>query len=237
MRIDWPTALLSPNSFRFTSDPMNATRRCSRTSSSSRNRPPGQRNLGAHRPVGRRHGANQIRRLLRAEADRLLFHHLRAHRLDQRQLGELKRVLDGDAHAVSRALAARLHAGLAGPRDDDAAAEGVGEPRRQRVAEAVAVRQQHHDRDDAPRDAEHRQAGAEAVARPGRTSPRGTLRPAPALPRKRGRAACRRRQHGRLHRIDGGHGGRRHLHLVAERVDRRQLRRAPRRIKGRQPRR
>ena len=58
----------------------------------------------------------------------------------------------------------------------DAVAERALEPAQQRLVEAFAVGQQHHHRDDAPRDAEHRQAGAHAVAQPARRRPRGARR-------------------------------------------------------------
>ena len=46
----------------------------------------------------------------------------------------------------------------------DALAEGVPEPDHDGVLEAVAIGQQHDHRDDAPRDAEHRQPGTQPVA-------------------------------------------------------------------------
>jgi hypothetical protein len=123
----------------------------------------GLRLLGAHHAVGRGHAAHQVARLLVAVDDRGFLHELRADVLHQRQLANRQHVVRRDADALARPLAAGLQAGLAREGDDRAVRERAAEAGVERAAEAVAVRQQHDDRDDAPRDAEHRQRRAEAV--------------------------------------------------------------------------
>src|SRR5581483_1400941 len=56
-----------------------------------------------------------------------------------------------------------LQTGLAGPDDDRAVGKRAAKAGRQRLLEAVAVREQHDDGDNPPRDAEHRERRAEAV--------------------------------------------------------------------------
>ena len=113
-----------------------------------------------------------------------------------------------------------------------------GSPTIDRVVEAVAVGQQHHDRDDAPRDAEHRQAARKRLrptpCQASRTTSidRSVRTPRTRVAQASGRSVevASRRRHRRL-RIAGV----RHQasHLVAERLGRRQLRGAARRQRGR----
>ena len=138
-------------------------------------------------------------------------------------------VVGRDADALAGALAAGLQAGLAGERD---------RRRRRRTrrgsrassapAEAVAVGQQHHHRDDAPRDAEHRQRRAEAVAGQADEGLAHDLaqHAATSAARARGTRGVARTAQWRqwLQRSS---------HLEPQRLDRRQLRGAARRIRRR----
>ena len=68
--------------------------------------------------------------------------------------------------ALAGALAAGLHAGLSAPDHDDVVAEAE-EAVEDAFAEALAVAEQKDDGDEAPDDAEHGEAGAQAVAQEG----------------------------------------------------------------------
>ena len=85
---------------------------------------------------------------------------------------EGKRVADGFHVAIAEvdllagALAAGLHGGLAAPDHDDVVADAE-EALQDGVAEALAVAEEQHDGDQSPDDAEHGEAGAQAVAAEG----------------------------------------------------------------------
>ena len=85
--------------------------------------------------------------------------------LDERKLADGLGVGEAKADALARALAAGLLARLTAAKDVHAIAERAMEAAHQRLVEAVAVGEQHHDGDDAPRDAEHRQARAHTIAK------------------------------------------------------------------------
>ena len=122
-----------------------------------------QRTLAAHLAVARIDSAHHVVRLLVPEGDRKLLHELGARGRHERQFADGIDIGDRQPHALAGALAARLRAGLPHHRDRDAVAECAGEAGFQRRPETVTVGEQHDDRDDAPRDAEHRQGGAEPV--------------------------------------------------------------------------
>ncbi len=132
--------------------------------------------LRANRPVGWRNPAGAIACLLRVPGDGHLLHVLRTPRLDQRELAHRFRVRQPEAQALAGALAAGLHAGLLREHDRDAVAERAVEAANERLVEPFTVREQHHDGDDAPGDAEHREAGAHPVAYETDGRPRGRSR-------------------------------------------------------------
>ncbi len=93
-----------------------------------------------------------------------VLHVLGAPVLHQRDLADRLGVGQPEPQAFAGAFAAGLHAGLLREHDRDAVAERSVKAADQRLVEAFAVGQQHDHRDDAPGDAEHRQAGAHAIA-------------------------------------------------------------------------
>ena len=162
-----PRAGCCRTAFRATSVPMNATRRRRSTSSSFRNRPaPGVSARMTPYSGATPRTPTVVWRF--AVGHGKLLEDLGADVLDEAELGDERRVVLLEADAAPGPLAAGLHAGLPAAHDADAVGERVAEADDQRAVEAVAVGQQQHHRDDAPRDAEHRQAGAEPViaARP-----------------------------------------------------------------------
>src|SRR5690606_11743547 len=120
--------------------------------------------LTAHRRVRRRHAANAVIGHLRAPRDLCAGHVLGAPGLHERQLANGLGVGQPQADPSPRAFTPGLHARLAGEHDGHAVAERALESAQQRLIESLAVGQQHDDRHDAPRDAQHRQRGARAVA-------------------------------------------------------------------------
>src|SRR6185436_18818773 len=102
-------------------------------------------------------------RLLRVPRHGHFLHVLGTPRLDERNLGDRFGVRQPQAETLARTLTTGLHAGLLREHDRDAVAERATETANQRLIEALAVRQQHHDRDDAPGDAQHRKACANTI--------------------------------------------------------------------------
>src|SRR5262249_45886508 len=107
--------------------------------------------------------AEQVARLLVAVDDWRIEEELRAGILHQRQLADREHVLRRDADALAGPFTTNLQTGLSRKHDDGAVGECAAETRVQGAEETVAVRKEHDDRDDAPRDAEHRQGRAEAM--------------------------------------------------------------------------
>src|SRR5262249_45050749 len=89
--------------------------------------PAGLRRFAPHLAVARRDAANEMARLPVAVDDRRVEEELGAHVLDERQLADREHIVRRHAHALARALAAGLQAGLAGPDDDRAVRKGAAE--------------------------------------------------------------------------------------------------------------
>src|SRR5204863_4982419 len=105
----------------------------------------GLRLLAPHRAVARRAATNEKAGLPAPVEDRPILHEPGADVLDERQFSNRHHIVGGDAYALARALAAHLHAGLAGPHDDGAVGKRTAEAGIERAAEAVAVSEEHDD--------------------------------------------------------------------------------------------
>ena len=121
--------------------------------------------LRAHDPISRRHAAGAVAGLFGPPYHQDVAHEFGAPCLHERQLAHSARIIHPQPDRLPGALAARLHAGLAGKHDGDAVAVGALESAQQGLVEALSIRQQHHHRHDAPGDPQHRQARAHAIAR------------------------------------------------------------------------
>src|SRR5205814_1806718 len=112
----------------------------------------------------RRDAASQVRRLLVCPRNWRHLRELGTPLPDERDLSDGLRIRKPQSHTPAGTLTARLQARLSAPHDRHAAAERAREAAKESRVEAVAVGQQHHDGDDAPRDAEHRESRTHAVA-------------------------------------------------------------------------
>ena len=123
----------------------------------------GLRRLASHRAVRRRDAAHEVARLLVAVDDRELCMNsgLTFFTSGSSPIASTSSAVTRTRLPARSPPACRLV--WPGNANDRAVGERAAKARVERGAEAIAVRQQHDDRDDAPRDAEHRQRRAEAV--------------------------------------------------------------------------
>ena len=119
MRTVSPTGCWLPNSLRATSLPMKTTRRCSRTSSASMNRPAAAGCVRMTPYVGG-DATDPVARLLGAPGDVRVAHELGTPRLDERQHRPIASAsASRNRTSAAGALAAGLHARLSRPNTID----------------------------------------------------------------------------------------------------------------------